>query len=130
MLNFDIFIKFTDYGSFTPGTFIASIAAGLQPQNVRINEFVEIAYKRTEYENLETMERRDTEKSVNKLLRSLDSIDNTYSAGLAGDLAEVCVFQGPYVGTNSTIGLAGMWNNTNFPRTRYKHRETKIYIKI
>lgn len=68
------------------------------------------------------MERRDTEKSVNKLLRSLDSVDNTYSAGLAGDLAEVCVYQGPYLGRNSTIGLLGTWNNSYFPRTRYKFK--------
>lgn len=65
------------------------------------------------------MTRRDSEKSLNNLLRSLDSMDNTYSAGLAGDLAEVCVYQGPYFGTNVTIGLVGTWNSTTFPRLRY-----------
>lgn len=65
------------------------------------------------------MTRRDSEKSLNNLLRSLDSMDNTYSAGLAGDLAEVCVYQGPYVGANVSIGLVGTWNSTTFPRLRY-----------
>lgn len=74
---------------------------------MRINEFVSVQNQRSPWENLETMTRRDSEKSLNNLLRSLDSMDNTYSAGLAGDLAEVCVYQGPYVGTNVSIGLIG-----------------------
>lgn len=114
-----------DYDSFSPGTVIASIAAGLQPQNVRINEFVSLQHKKPQWENLETMTENDSEQSLNKLLNSLNSIDNTYAAGLSGDLAEVCVYQGPYLGVNSSVGLAGSWNDTHFPRIRYlseRHR--------
>lgn len=49
----------------------------------------------------------------------LNTVNNAYAAGLSGDLAEVCVYQGPYVGTNVTVGLTGTWNNTVFPRVRY-----------
>lgn len=110
--------------------------AGLQPQNVRINEFVSLQHKKQQWENLESMTENDSEQSLNKLLNSLNSIDNTYAAGLSGgrikrkrkdplakwvsfsDLAEVCVYQGPYLGVNSSVGLAGSWNDTYFPRIR------------
>lgn len=120
-----------------------SLLAGLQPQNVRINEFVSLQHKKPQWENLESMTENDSEQSLNKLLNSLNSIDNTYAAGLSGgresegalcniscekktfpflnfvsDLAEVCVYQGPYMGVNSSVGLAGSWNDTHFPRIR------------
>lgn len=95
-----------------------SIAAGLQPQNVRISEFISAYKRKGTYENLETMERADTRKQMEKLLSSMESIDNTYVVGLAGDLAEVCLYQGPYVGTDLRVGLQGNWNDTFFPRLR------------
>lgn len=110
---------FIDYGTFAPGIIIASIAAGLQPQNVQISEYISLQYKRTPWENLETMTKRDTQKELNKLLRSIDTMDNSYSAGLAGDLAEICVYQGPYFNRNTSIGMKGSWNDTYLPRIRY-----------
>ncbi|XP_062556159.1 uncharacterized protein LOC134221003 [Armigeres subalbatus] len=107
------------YGSIAPGVIIMSIAAGLQPQNIRISEFISSYKAKSMYENLETMERADTRKQVEKLLSSMESIDNTYAAGLAGDLAEVCLYQGPYVGTDVRVGLQGTWNDTYFPRVRF-----------
>ncbi|XP_058835552.1 uncharacterized protein LOC131692488 [Topomyia yanbarensis] len=107
------------YGSVAPGITIMSIAAGLQPQNVRISEFVSAYKRKNPYENLETMERADTRKQLEKLINSMESIDNTYVTGLAGDLAEVCLYQGPYVGTDVRIGLKGTWNDTYFPRVRF-----------
>ena len=98
---------------------IASIAAGLQPQHVRVNEFVSMQYKKTPWEDLETMTKRDTEKELKKILRSIDSLDNTYSAGLAGDLAEVCVYQGPFLSTHTSVGVPGKWNDTFLPRLRF-----------
>ena len=65
------------------------------------------------------MELRDTTKVLEKLLRSRDSIDNTYASGLSGDLAEVCVYQGPYVAQNVSVGYSGIWNDTYFPRIKY-----------
>lgn len=65
------------------------------------------------------MTKRDTQKELNKLLRSIDTMDNSYSAGLAGDLAEICVYQGPYLHRNTSIGMAGSWNDSYLPRLRY-----------
>lgn len=97
---------------------IASIAAGLQPQNVRLNELVQYDFHKTPWDDLETMKIRDTEKVLRKELRTLDTLDNTYSAGLAGDLSEICVYQGPYLQTNTLIGMPGEWNDTYLPRVR------------
>lgn len=67
------------------------ILAGLQPQNVRINEFVSLQHRKPQWENLETMTENDSEQSLNKLLNSLNSIDNTYAAGLSGGiLLRIC----------------------------------------
>lgn len=79
---------------------------------------VSLEYKRTPWDNLETMQTRDTEKELRKLLRSLDTMENTYSAGLAGDLAEICVYQGPYLSVNTSIGVDAHWNDTYLPRIR------------
>jgi hypothetical protein len=103
----------------SPGTLIAAISAGLQPQNVQINQLVAIYGKSDPYRNLETMETGDTRQTLDRLFSSLESIDNQYAATLSGDLAEVCVYQGPYLGSNVSIGLTAMWNDTHFPRVRY-----------
>ncbi|GAB0089351.1 Sec1-like protein [Sergentomyia squamirostris] len=109
------------YGSVSPGIFIASIAAGLQPQTVQLKEFV-AAQKTTKdklYENLETLDEVNVSEKIGKLLKSLDSVENTFAANLAGDLAEVCVYQGPFQGTNVAVGIPGNWNDTFFPRLKY-----------
>ncbi|XP_053676528.1 uncharacterized protein LOC128726725 [Anopheles nili] len=108
-----------DYGTIAPGVVIMSITAGLQPQNVLISEFVTAYRKKNPYENLETMDTADTRRQLDKLFASLDSIDNMYAAGLAGDLAEVCLYQGPTLMTDVVIGLAGSWNDSYFPRAHF-----------
>ncbi|XP_058462274.1 uncharacterized protein LOC131437126 [Malaya genurostris] len=112
-------IRTAKYGAVAPGIAIMSIAAGLQPQNVRISDFISAYKRKNPYENLETMERVDTRKQLEKLFNSMEAIDNTFVSGLAGDLAEVCLYQGPYVGTDVRIGLNGTWNDTHFPRVRF-----------
>lgn len=99
------------------GVLIANIAAGLQPQQVKIGEFVAAIRTRSVYENLETMEINDSRQKISKLLSSLESIDNTYAAGLVGDLAEIVLFQGGF--GNFSIGFDGQWNDTSFPREFY-----------
>lgn len=124
------------YGSFAVGTVVASMAAGLQPQRVPISVFVR---PEREFETIidkavvtadggmsvEVVRREaaaedwsGAENAYSRLVSSADTVDNTYAAGLAGDLAEVCVYQGPYVGENVTVGLEGVWNNTLYPRIR------------
>lgn len=56
---------------------------------------------------------------LHTLLQATGRVDNTYAANIAGDLAEICVYQLPYAATNaSTIGIAGYWNDTFLPRIR------------
>lgn len=97
-----------------PGVIIANIASGLQPQQVRIGEFISEFRALDPFENLETMEATDNRKKISKLLSSLNSVDNTYASGLVGDLAEVVLFQGP--SGVFTIGVGGLWNDTDLPR--------------
>lgn len=96
------------------GVIIANIASGLQPQEVRIADFVSEYRVMDPFENIETMEANDNRKKIEKLISSLNSVDNTYASGLVGDLAEVVLFQGPT--GNFTIGFTGMWNDTELPR--------------
>lgn len=103
---------------------IASIAAGLQPQSVPINKI--LARKLHEYEdeneNEDEMHQpigsRHQKHGLRTLLQSSDRVDNTYAANLAGDLAEICVYQSPYAATNTSIGITGYWNDTFLPRIR------------
>lgn len=111
-------VKTGDYGTISPGTFIAAVAAGLQPQRVQISEFVG-AFTEDKYSRLETFDLPNSRASFQRLLRNLNTIDNKYAAGLSGDLAEVCLYQTPYVKTNFAIGVTGSWNDTHFPRLRY-----------
>lgn len=97
-----------------PGAIIANIASGLQPQQVKIGDFVSEYRAQDPFENLETMEATDNRKKIEKLISSLNSVDNTYASGLVGDLAEVVLFQGPF--GNFSVGHSGMWNDTEFPR--------------
>lgn len=48
----------SDFGTISPGILIANVAAGLQPQNVKISDFLAEYALRDPYENLETMEER------------------------------------------------------------------------
>lgn len=50
------------------------------------------------------------------MISSLSSVDNTYASGLASDIAEVVLYQAPFLGRNFSIGLMGLWNDTNLPR--------------
>lgn len=88
--------------------------SGLQPQQVRIGDFISEYRIKDPFQNLETMETSDNRQKIAKIISSLNSVDNTYASGLVGDLAEVVLFQGP-TGI-FTIGFSGVWNDTNFPR--------------
>ena len=88
--------------------------SGLQPQQVKIGEFIAEYRTMDPFENLETMETSDNRQKIAKLIASLNSVDNTYASGLVGDIAEVVLFQGAQ--GNFTVGFSGLWNNTDFPR--------------
>lgn len=125
---------YSDYGGVHLGNVIAAIASGMQPQNIRISDFVNEYRERDPFANLETMEDTDNKQKIGKVISSLSSVDNTYASGLAGedfkllefngflffkilgDLAETILFQGPVLGSNFSIGFSALWNDTQFPR--------------
>lgn len=95
---------------------IASIAAALEPQRVQHREILSAYSSKHPLEQLE--EGFDTNRA-GKLLKSSKLVENVLASGLAGDLAEVCVYQGPYNGINPLISTEANWNDTIYPRVRY-----------
>jgi len=102
----------SQWDTVSPGTVLAAVAAALEPQEV------EIALLLTE-----SVEANDTERAE-KFERYKDmsltaQLHNTWAATLAGDLAEVAVYQGPRLQGDLYIGPDGTWNDTVIPRVRY-----------
>lgn len=107
------------YGDVSLGTLVGAIAAGLEPQAVQIRDLIEAADRPSaEYKNLESMDEVPVTKKMQKLFRNLNTLDNRIAAGLASDLAEVCVYQTPYLNNQFVMGTSGTWNDTVFPRLR------------
>lgn len=77
--------SYSDYGSIHIGNIIAAIASGIQPQNVRISDFVAEYREKDPFANLETLEETDNRQKIGKVISSLSSVDNTYASGLAGE---------------------------------------------
>lgn len=110
-------VTHTDYyGDVSFGTLIGAIAAGLEPQLVQISDLIG-SY--SQYANLESMGETRVSRQLATLFRNLNTIDNKLAAGLAGNLAQVCVLQTPYVGSNFVLGTSAVWNDTLFPRARF-----------
>ncbi|XP_071580984.1 uncharacterized protein [Temnothorax nylanderi] len=122
----------TSYGTIAPGAIIGAIAASLQHQNVGLNQIV----------NTETFERPVTIASVthieevdfiiprNEMIhdRSMSYIsspkpdlklDNVWLTTIAGELAEMVVYQGPILDSDMQLGATGFWNNTMRPGVYY-----------
>lgn len=78
--------SYSDYGAIHIGNIIAAIASGIQPQNIRISDFVSEYRERDPFENLETLEETDNKQKIGKVISALSSVDNTYASGLAGEL--------------------------------------------
>lgn len=89
------------YGDLSLGTLVGAIAAGLEPQSVQISDLVGAF---SQYRNLESMDEMPMRRRFEKLFRNLNTIDNQLAAGLAGDLAEICVYQTPFLGSKFVIG--------------------------
>ncbi|XP_072752616.1 uncharacterized protein [Anoplolepis gracilipes] len=97
----------TNWGPVSAGPLIAGIAAGLQPEIVKLSEV---------FPN-ELSERR---ANLSQLL-----LDNRWIATLAGDLAEVTLTQGP---TNEkfSVGVNGNWNSSSVPRWYFLNSNEKL----
>jgi hypothetical protein len=77
-------VAYSDYGGVHIGNIIAAIASGMQPQNIRISDFVAEYREKDPFANLETMEETDNRQKIEKIISALSSVDNTYASGLAG----------------------------------------------
>ncbi|GAB1864343.1 N-acetylmuramoyl-L-alanine amidase [Camponotus japonicus] len=97
----------TNWGPVSAGSLIAGIAAGLQPEIVKLSEV---------FPN-EPPERRAN--------LSRFTLDNRWIATLAGDLAEVILMQGP---TNEklSVGVNGNWNSSFVPRWYFLNSNEKL----
>ncbi|XP_012252675.2 uncharacterized protein LOC105684120 isoform X1 [Athalia rosae] len=128
----------TPYGTITPGTVIASIAASLQPQSVPIRLLVHppkmyrqatthntelplVNYDKDEVDLFVPHGQISSGKSMSykNLMESATKLDNIWVASLAGDIGEMAVYQGPIVGSAMALGATGFWNSTMQPRTFY-----------
>lgn len=86
------------WGSFSGGSVIAGIAAGLERQQVTVRDLV-----------------GEDHMGNYKMSRQASGIvvDNRFAATLSGDIAESVLRQAP---SNIQVGAAGAWNNSAVPR--------------
>ncbi|KOX72474.1 hypothetical protein WN51_01574 [Melipona quadrifasciata] len=90
----------TPYGTITPGAIIGAIAACLQHQDVAVNQLV-------------------ASSETPPLVASSVKIDNIWLTTIAGELAEMAVYQGPLLGNNMALGTTGFWQNMMRPTIYY-----------
>ncbi|XP_011501691.1 PREDICTED: uncharacterized protein LOC105365273, partial [Ceratosolen solmsi marchali] len=108
----------TPYGTVALGTVLAGIAAALQPQVVETKRLLKI---RIADKNDEVIPPRkmDTKGSLLRTSLSSERIDNTWLATVAGELAEMAVYQGPIYDDQMFIGATGFWDRTMRPHFYY-----------
>ncbi|CAL7941711.1 unnamed protein product [Xylocopa violacea] len=129
----------TPYGTIAPGAIIGAIAASLQHQNVTVNQLVgslessEIPLSDVNSTNLNNSKYNEEEidfvlprsqmieafMQYNTLMASTARVDNIWLTTVAGELAEMVVYQGPLLGNNMTLGATGFWDNIIRPTTYY-----------
>jgi len=103
------------WGAVSPGTVLAAVAAAFEPQEVEISLLLT---KPAEANDTDKMEKFDRYKAMSLSAQ----VHNTWAATLAGDLAEVAVYQGPRLQGDMYIGPDGKWNDTAIPRVRYMNQ--------
>lgn len=101
----------TPYGTVSPGTVIAGIAAGLEYQNIQLTQLLQLS-------------RRG--RLGNYQQQSNYYVDNRFAATLAGDLAEVALVQVPTSQNGVTIGANGGWNNTAYPEWYFLQQNSDL----
>lgn len=127
----------TPYGTVAPGSIIGAIAASLQHQNVAMNQLVgplDTPPPETNFSSMHNLEYNEEEvdfvlpKSLmihessmwyQTLINSPVKLDNVWLTTIAGELAEMVVYQGPLLGNNMTLGATGFWQNTMRPTIYY-----------
>ncbi|XP_011864276.1 PREDICTED: uncharacterized protein LOC105560094 isoform X2 [Vollenhovia emeryi] len=131
----------TSYGTIAPGAIIGAIAASLEHQNVGLDEIINAIKKSGLDESINNFEKPTTIASVTYIedvdfivprneiihdrsmphLYSLEplKLDNVWLTTIAGDLAEMTVYQGPILYSDMELGATGFWNNTIRPGVYY-----------
>ncbi|XP_076290974.1 uncharacterized protein LOC143214158 isoform X2 [Lasioglossum baleicum] len=127
----------TQYGTVAPGAIIGAIAASLQHQNVPLNQLIaslEVPELERNSTTVETstyneeeidfvLPRSEMSHELHMWYRTLTTssirLDNVWLTTVAGDLAEMAVYQGPFKWQNMSIGATGYWNNTMRPAVYY-----------
>ncbi|KAG7310731.1 hypothetical protein JYU34_003539 [Plutella xylostella] len=120
----------TKWGTISPGTVVAAIAASLESQRVLVTDILNAdVFKAGLAEPIMDATNGEWDVNIETLhtvrqtpgLATAD-ISNVWAATLAGDLAEVAVNQGPLVGSASqkmVVGSNNKWNDTLLPRHNF-----------
>lgn len=103
------------WGTVSPGTVLAAVAAALEPQEVEIALLLNDPAEANDTDKAEKFDRY-------KEMSLTAQLHNIWAATLAGDLAEVAVYQGPRLQGDLYIGPDGTWNDTVIPRVRYMNQ--------
>ncbi|OAD54861.1 hypothetical protein WN48_06061 [Eufriesea mexicana] len=127
----------TPYGTVAPGIIIGAIAASLQHQNIAVNQLVtslKISHPEMNSTNIYNLKYDEEEIDFvlprshmshkpsmwySALMTSSVKIDNIWLTTIAGELAEMVVYQGPLLGNNMTLGATGFWQNIMYPSIYY-----------
>ncbi|EFN72998.1 hypothetical protein EAG_11290 [Camponotus floridanus] len=132
-------IVLTSHGTIAPGAIIAAIAASLQHQDVELNQIINtITPERSTTDSTNNLEEVDfiiprNEMIHNKsmsylfLLNSTIKLDNIWLATIAGELAEMVVYQGPILNSNMELGATGFWNNIMRPNVYYLNNKNSYF---
>ncbi|KAL6440867.1 hypothetical protein ACFW04_003353 [Cataglyphis niger] len=133
-------IILTPYGTITPGAIIAAIAASLQHQNVELNQTINMISEIinitsdsvNHFEEIDFIVPRNEmihnrSMSYLLLLNSTIKLDNIWLATIAGDLAEMAVYQGPILNSDMELGATGFWNNTMRPNVYYLNNKNGYF---
>ncbi|XP_068988935.1 uncharacterized protein [Bombus flavifrons] len=130
-------VVLTQYGTITPGAIIGAIAASLQHQNVAVNQLItSLDIPPSEMNSTDTYSLQFNDEEVdfvlprsraihkpfmwyNTLNVSSMKIDNIWLTTIAGELAEMVVYQGPLLANNMTLGATGFWQSMMRPTIYY-----------
>ncbi|KAG7207191.1 hypothetical protein KM043_008876 [Ampulex compressa] len=125
----------TEYSTIALGPIVAGIAASIQRQNVTVNQLLfanntpsventksqSCEYDEEEVEFVIPKDQMLQERSMwySSLSNTSSKVDNVWFSTVAGELAEMVVYQGPYVGSDMILGATGFWNSTIWPSIYY-----------
>lgn len=109
------------WGSFSAGTALAGIAAGLAQQNVTVRELIAQDHVMEHYK-------------LARQTAGMLTVDNRYAATLSGDVAEAVLRQSP---RQIQVGASGAWNVSAVPhwyflsqRDRFEQTDAEIRAGI